>query len=401
VDRRVAQLSSVGLCSLVAVCCWRLLAAVLDARHFQPDAVESVTVSSPDSNAFQSSFTSAGSGHPTWIIASTFADRSLYLLVIGGAAAVWLNQRYDLNGTVIRGALTLLALCAAGTTVIGVGALFDRNMATATLDLGPYPDTMRANAGEEILIGMAVLVAVDLLARARQRAVGYKHRAALESPRPSRQQPATNPQSAGVAAIATPLVCGQCGLSLVGPYCHNCGTRADPNGSRRPARSRSPVNPLQPALAHLGKTAKRRPIAFAGTVAVLVAAIGVGSWSLSRQGAGPAATRTAETNLRNALTAEQTVWTNNQQFSPASQLGAVEPTLPFANYPATPTAMTPGTVYIWMLDGADVELSAVAGKKLYTIVQSNNATTDPSTLYGVTAVSAGRPDPAKITDLSW
>jgi hypothetical protein len=64
--------------------------------------------------------------------------------------------------------------------------------------------------------------------------------------------------------------------------------------------------------------------------------------------------------------------------------------------------MTPGTVYVSVFDSAYVELSAVAGKKLYTIVQSNEGG-NPSTRYGVTALSAGRPEPAKITGhfLSW
>lgn len=154
------------------------------------------------------------------------------------------------------------------------------------------------------------------------------------------------------------------------------------------------------AIARLGNAARKQPIAAIAALAVLAPGIGVGVWLLNRPGVGTSQIRTAETNLRDALVAEQTAWTNDVRFSPASDLGSVDPSLPFADYPATPSAMVPGTVYIQMLDGADVELSTVAGKRLYTIVQSNNAT-DPATHYGVTAVSAGRPDPAKITALSW
>jgi hypothetical protein len=71
-----------------------------------------------------------------------------------------------------------------------------------------------------------------------------------------------------------------------------------------------------------------------------------------------------------------------------------------ADYPATPTAMIPGTVYMSVLDDDGVEVSAVVGDKLYTIVQSNEAG-HPSTRYGITALSGGRPDPAKVTGLSW
>jgi hypothetical protein len=143
-------------------------------------------------------------------------------------------------------------------------------------------------------------------------------------------------------------------------------------------------------------------IAIAGMVVLLAAALGLARW-LYRHRVQQACIRTAQLNVRIALTAEQHFWANNRHFSPASDLGSVLPRVaPCADYPARPKAMIPGTVYVSVFDSDHVELSAVAETKLYTIVQSNEAG-NPSTRYGVTALSAGRPDPAKITGnyLSW
>ena len=328
--RRGALWSSVGLCAFVAVCCWLLVAAVLDGRHFQP-YIAGLTVSSGNQSTFVPNATPVG--HPTWIYTSVFAGRTLpVLLLLAGALSAWMHHRLAIAHWGIRIAVAGLALCSAAVAVIGLGAMFDRHMPAAVAYLGRYPDSMRATAGEEIVCGIAVLVLADLTYRSMR-------------------------------------------LTLA------------------PGQQVFPIG-------RMGGAATKHPIAGLVAITVLAAGTGIGVWSLSRPQKGMSQTRVAETNLRNALTAEQTAWTNNQQFSPASELGSVDPNLPFAPYPEAPTAMATGTVYVQMLDGADVELSAVAGKRLYTVVQSNNAT-DPATHYGVTALSAGRPDPTEITALAW
>jgi hypothetical protein len=136
-------------------------------------------------------------------------------------------------------------------------------------------------------------------------------------------------------------------------------------------------------------------------IVALPAAATVGARWLSRHRAQQFQTRAAKTRLRHILTAEQVAWSNNGKFSPASGLESVHSRLPpLADYPTTPTAMIPGIVYMAVLDDARVELSAVVGNKLYTIVQSNEAG-NPSTRYGITALPAGRPDPARVASLSW
>ena len=120
-----------------------------------------------------------------------------------------------------------------------------------------------------------------------------------------------------------------------------------------------------------------------------------------RRRAGQARVRAAKANLRNALTAEQVSFANTGRFSSAAELGSVLARLPpLADYPTTTNAMVPLSVYVEVLDGAHVQLSAVVGRKLYTILQSNKAG-HPSTRYAVTGLPAGPPDPAQVTSLTW
>jgi hypothetical protein len=189
VTRRDARWASLGLWGLIGVCWWQLLAAVFDARHFQPDAVVVVPVpgsagfsfSPNNTGAFTPNNTGAGA-HPTWIIAANLAYHLAYLLLAAGAAAVWLHHHYKLHDNLTRGAVWMLALCGGVVAVIGAGALLDRHVASAVADLGPFPDTMRAVAGSETVIGIGVLIIADLVARAMQRAVAAERKAALPQP---------------------------------------------------------------------------------------------------------------------------------------------------------------------------------------------------------------------------
>ena len=165
--RRGALWSSVGLCSFVAVCCWLLVAAVLDGRHFQP-YIAGLTVSSGEQSTFVPS--AAPVGHPTWIYASVLASRTLPVLLLAAAAlSAWMHYRFAIGNWGTRLAIAGLALCSTTLAVLGLGALFDRHMSAAVAYLGRYPDSMRATAGEEIICGIAVLVLADLTARRMRR----------------------------------------------------------------------------------------------------------------------------------------------------------------------------------------------------------------------------------------
>lgn len=138
-----------------------------------------------------------------------------------------------------------------------------------------------------------------------------------------------------------------------------------------------------------------------GIVLLASAAAGVGTCLVARRRAHDFVVRAATANARHVLMAEQVAWANHGRFLAASELESVLPNLPpVATYPASPRAMVPGTVYVSLLGGADVELSALVGNWVYTVVQRDNDTV-PSTRYAVTPISAGRPDPAEVTGLAW
>jgi hypothetical protein len=127
-------------------------------------------------------------GGSSWILASAFANHVPYYLLAAAGGAALLYHRYGISETVLRVAVWMLALCSFAVTVVGTGALLHRNLASTVGALGPYPDTMRATAGTEALIGVAVLMAADLVARGMQRAVATGQRPAApvlsgESPR--------------------------------------------------------------------------------------------------------------------------------------------------------------------------------------------------------------------------
>ena len=110
------------------------------------------------------------SGHPTWIFTSVFASRLPFLLLLAGGFAAWLHHHHGTRRLEFRvAAVAVLALCSAATVVVGAGALLDRHIAAATHAIGSYPDSMRATAGEEILLGLATLVLADVIARGMRR----------------------------------------------------------------------------------------------------------------------------------------------------------------------------------------------------------------------------------------
>lgn len=145
---------------LVALCWWQLLAAVFDGWHAH-----------------------AALGASSWLMASIFANHVPYLLVISGAGGAWLHYRCGVCGTQLRVTVWLLALCSFAMTVVGVGAVVVHNIGSALANITPEPDTVRAVAGEEVVLAVGVLIAADLTARAMQRATAV------------RGQPATTGQS--------------------------------------------------------------------------------------------------------------------------------------------------------------------------------------------------------------
>lgn len=148
---------SLAVCVLVAICWWRLLAGVFDAWHFRT------------ANGL------GNFGQGTWLVASVFLGLLPFLLIVTAAAATFVNHRYGYCDTALRVGVWMLALVSFAVIVISAGALLDHgDMAWTVQALGPYPDTMRAGAGEQLVIGLGVLVATDLVARKMQRQVSAR-----------------------------------------------------------------------------------------------------------------------------------------------------------------------------------------------------------------------------------
>lgn len=160
--------SSVGLCCLVAVCCWQLVAGVLDARHFYPQ----VALASVSAGA-NIQFTSPAltDGNPTWIIASQFANHVGYMLILTIGLAIWVSRGYPLHKSGLRILVSATALCGVALAAIGVGGLLDGHIDWAVARLGATPDTMRAVAGQNLTIGIGVAVVAAFVSRAIGRAL--------------------------------------------------------------------------------------------------------------------------------------------------------------------------------------------------------------------------------------
>jgi type IV pilus assembly protein PilA len=94
--------------------------------------------------------------------------------------------------------------------------------------------------------------------------------------------------------------------------------------------------------------------------------------------------RAAQSNLRNALTAEQTVWTNGQAFDDTvANLKTAEPNLTWVSETAASATGSSVSVFVGTAPSDFVYLQALGSDKhCYTIVQVNNsALTTPATGY--------------------
>jgi type IV pilus assembly protein PilA len=97
--------------------------------------------------------------------------------------------------------------------------------------------------------------------------------------------------------------------------------------------------------------------------------------------------RAAQSNLRNALTAEQTQWTNTQAFdATTTDMTGVESALTWSN--AAPTSGN--NVFVGIADSGNYVLLEAFGKdgKCYFVEQSNDPTSS-YTGYGVEAQNSG------------
>jgi len=107
--------------------------------------------------------------------------------------------------------------------------------------------------------------------------------------------------------------------------------------------------------------------------------------------------RAAQSNLRNALTAEQTYYTNNnQQFGAGSQMSSIEPNLQWQTAVSGLTT-TGSTVFVdstTIPDGV-ILVAEGADKNCYAIAQLNSAQGGASagTYYGAWPVGTGCTDP--------
>ena len=103
--------------------------------------------------------------------------------------------------------------------------------------------------------------------------------------------------------------------------------------------------------------------------------------------------RGAQSSLRNALTAEQTQWTNNQAFGANTAMAAVEPNLNWVA--AAPTSTnSPNDVFVTVVDNGNQLFLQSFGKdgNCYTVFQNNDpqvtltlngSGTGPNTSYDV------------------
>ena len=115
---------------------------------------------------------------------------------------------------------------------------------------------------------------------------------------------------------------------------------------------------------------------------------------------GQANSRAAQSSLRNALTSEQTYYTNNQVFADAStspSISTIEPNLTWTGtYPANPAPNTVVPTVSWVSNASDSVFLQVYGKdgKCYTVFQTNGtvpAAALAGTAYAVTTGACAAP----------
>lgn len=170
----------VGVGALAALTWWQVVAAVYDGRHVEGLSV-AYAVSGDDSPDFSFSATAHG-GHPTWVFASVFLGRAIPLLLAAIAGLIWVDVHTKRRDGVFRSCGWAIVGCAGAVAVIGAGALADPHLAAAALSLGNYPDTIRANAGAELVVGAgAAVTALAFAVRALRTTSEATSRAAAEN----------------------------------------------------------------------------------------------------------------------------------------------------------------------------------------------------------------------------
>ena len=109
--------------------------------------------------------------------------------------------------------------------------------------------------------------------------------------------------------------------------------------------------------------------------------------------------RAAQSSLRNALTAEQTYWTNNQSFTAtASQIQTIEPNLNWLS--AAPTTPDANSIFPAMDSTGNLLFLQALGKdgKCYTVFQNNSpGATGYTTGYNVNTSCPSLASPAAVT----
>jgi type IV pilus assembly protein PilA len=99
--------------------------------------------------------------------------------------------------------------------------------------------------------------------------------------------------------------------------------------------------------------------------------------------------RAAQSSLRNALTAEQTYFTNNNQvFGTATQVASIEPNLKFTASAPSTTSPNPNLVTVTLMSTNNQVYLQTAGNdgKCYTVWQDDSATS--ATAYNVNTTCA-------------
>jgi hypothetical protein len=123
--------------------------------------------------------------------------------------------------------------------------------------------------------------------------------------------------SSTTATAAKPSFCSQCGTAITGDFCHQCGSPTQSASAGMPPNTQSPQAPV---AAPTRSSKRKLPFLIAGAVVLLGG--GAATWfalgfhaksGLSAPASGNSPS--AQSNLQNAVTAEQTYWTNNQVFS--------------------------------------------------------------------------------------
>jgi type IV pilus assembly protein PilA len=113
--------------------------------------------------------------------------------------------------------------------------------------------------------------------------------------------------------------------------------------------------------------------------------------------------RAAQSNLRNALTAEKTYYTDNQAYTDvAANLSAIEPSLTYdAAADTAPAGATPGQISYALASGAIVLGTASASGTCFYIKDTPTGTSAGTTYGSSTASPCPKPSAATVTATKW